>query len=455
MGANDITGARLRVSHVTIRNILGIEELEFTPGGFTEVSGANGSGKTSTIEALRAALRGGHDATLLRNGTEKGEIVLVLDDGTQIRKKVTPSDTDVTILRDEKKLSRPAEAIKRLHDALSVNPVEFLRAPEKSRVDALLQVMPIALDMGRVTEITGQGAIDGALREAQRVAKGSDKVPEGLDLLEAVKRFVFDDRTGINRAARDKEGTINQLRATLPEEAAEAPPTDATLLAKLNEIDAERDAELERISTKLAGLKAESDERVEALRASIRELERQIDAERADFNEKKSLAAQTEAEVRAEHAEKRAGVEAQVKQIEKAQQAAARFAQTRETIARMVADLEELKADSQARTDALEALDAYKAELLASLPIPGLEVIEGKLLRYGVPFERLNEAQKVRIAIEIARLRAGELGLICVDGLELLDPEAYDAFRKDAEEFGLQLIVSKVSEGPLTITGAA
>lgn len=29
----------LRVAHVTIKNILGIKDLEFSPGGFTEVSG--------------------------------------------------------------------------------------------------------------------------------------------------------------------------------------------------------------------------------------------------------------------------------------------------------------------------------------------------------------------------------------------------------------------------------
>ena len=65
----------MRVAHVRISNILGIEEIEFAPGGFTEVSGGNGAGKTSVLEAIRAALRGGNDATLLRNGADRGEIV--------------------------------------------------------------------------------------------------------------------------------------------------------------------------------------------------------------------------------------------------------------------------------------------------------------------------------------------------------------------------------------------
>lgn len=434
---------RLKVAHVRISNILGIEELEFAPGGFTEVTGGNGAGKTSTIEALRAALKGGHDGTLLRHGAEKGEIVLVLDDGTQIKKAITADKTDVKVLRDEKLLSRPAEAIKALHDVLSVNPVEFLRAPEKSRVDALLQVMPIRADHDRVEQIV-QRTLD------ERTAR-----LDGINMIEAVKKDVFDDRTGINRAARDKEGTVNQLRATLPDVVADAPVTDAGLLAKLDEIDGERDAEVKRIGDKLAGLKAASEERVAGMRASIAEIERHIQAEQTAFAEIKSKAASAEADARATHAEKRAGVEAQVKQIEEAQKAAARFEQTRETIARMGDELERLKADSLARTAALEALDAYKAELLASLPIPGLEVIEGKLYRHGIPFDRLNTSQQVEIAVEIAKLRAGELGLICVDGLELLDAEHYDAFRLHAEASGLQMIVSRVGEGPLRVGVAA
>ena len=56
----------MRISHLKISNILGIDELEFDAGKFNEVSGPNGAGKTSVLEAVKAALGQGHDATLLR-----------------------------------------------------------------------------------------------------------------------------------------------------------------------------------------------------------------------------------------------------------------------------------------------------------------------------------------------------------------------------------------------------
>jgi DNA repair exonuclease SbcCD ATPase subunit len=428
----------MRVAHIKINNILGIEELEFAPGGFTEISGGNGAGKTSVIEALRAALRGGHDASLLRQGAERGEIVLVLDDGTQLRKAITADKTDVRVLRDEKVVPRPAEAIKALHDVLSVNPVEFLRAPEKARVDALLQVMPIKVSADRLQEITGN---------LVRPDGGAMAKLSGIDLVEACKKAVFDERTGVNRAARDKEGAVNQLRATLPDVVPEVPETDASLLVMVDEIDQLRDAELRRIDEKLAGLNAKCQDQIDELRGLIAQLEEKI----AEHNGRAEAARQA---ARADHQIARAGVQAQLDNITAAQEQHARYKVTVENVTRMVDELQALKDEAAGYTAALEALDAYKADLLASLPIHGLEVIDGKLYRHGVPFDRLNTAQQVDIAVEIAKLRAGELGLICVDGLELLDAAAYEAFRERAEASGLQMIVSRVSDGGLQVQAA-
>lgn len=439
---------KLHVSHVKISNILGIEELEFAPGGFTEVRGANGSGKSSTIEALRAALRGGHDATLLRNGCDKGEIVLVLDDGSQITKTITAEATKVNVLRGERKLSRAAESIKALHDVLSVNPVEFLRAPEKARVDALLQVMPIRVDQSRIEGMVPSGMVAGG---------------DGLDMIEATKKAVFAERTGLSRTARDKDGAVRQLRATLPENVPDAPDTDASLFDAIAAIDASRDAAFAE-SEKQAGRSLFAlDAEIDDVHGQIRVIEEEarvrvaravdcINEARRRKAESVSLLDEGKAAVRADHSVARAVIQEKLDGIKAVHEQQARYAMTTESINRMAIEIESLNAEAHGLTTAIEGLDAYKAELLASLPIPGLEVIEGRLQRYGIQFDRLNTAQQVEVAVEIAKLRAGELGLICVDGLELLDHEHYLAFREHAAASGLQLIVSRVSDGALAVT---
>src|SRR5688572_4313641 len=87
----------LRVAALRIRNILGISTAEIKPGRVTLIEGANGKGKTSILEAFRSVLSGGHDATLLRKGQTDGEIVMVLDDGQEIRRDISESKSSVTV----------------------------------------------------------------------------------------------------------------------------------------------------------------------------------------------------------------------------------------------------------------------------------------------------------------------------------------------------------------------
>lgn len=430
----------MRVAHVRIQNILGLSEIEFSPTGWTEVSGANGAGKTSVLSAIRAALVGGHDATLLRQGTDRGEIVLVLDDGTEIKKRVTAAGSKTTVERAGAVLKSPATVIQQLADVLSVNPVEFLRAPDKQRVEVLLQTMPIEVSIDRLAEITGFVKFDGAL--------------SGLEQLESVRRAVFDNRTGVNRSLKDKTATVEQLRATLPTELPPEPPSDAELVGRLHQIDAARDAELQRIDGKLAELRAKKDEAVSVLEERIAEIRAQVMDLNETFAAMQVRADASKQAARADHQIARAEVEREVQTITLARSQRDRYAQTTETVAKLAGEVDGLRTEAEACSDALLNLDAYKVELLASLPIPGLEVRDGAIYRNGVAFDRLNTAQQVEVAVEIAKLRAGPLGLICVDGLELLDHGAYEAFRERAESSGLQMVVSRVSDGALAVQAA-
>jgi len=111
-------------------------------------------------------------------------------------------------------------------------------------------------------------------------------------------------------------------------------------------------------------------------------------------------------------------------------------------------DLEELEKTDEKQTKSINWIDDYKKSLLKSLPIPGLAVIDNKVLFNDIPFERLNEATKVDLAIEIGKLRAGELKIICVDGIERLDPDTFNLFVEKASKSNMQLVVTKVEHDP-------
>lgn len=52
----------------------------------------------------------------------------------------------------------------------------------------------------------------------------------------------------------------------------------------------------------------------------------------------------------------------------------------------------------------------------------------------------------------VARIIAGELKVVCMDGMEALSPENYDAFKEAAKNTDLQFFVTRVGDGPLEIS---
>jgi ABC-type cobalamin/Fe3+-siderophores transport system ATPase subunit len=434
------------IARIKITNILGIDHLDVAAGKLTEFTGANGSGKTSALEAVRTALRGGHDATLLRAGQTQGEAVLILDDGTEITKRVTPTKTDLQVVgADGKKQLKPAATLDALRDLLSVNPVEFINAPKKDRVEVLLSSMPLALDPERVKAAIAPLAID---------------VPKTHPLvaLEAVRRAVFDERTGTNRAAKEKRATVNQLANTIPPTMPEAISVTA-ITEEIAKLDAAKDARLEAIRVKLAELTAENGAKCQDIRTiaadRIREIEKQRDDAIAlhatELADVKYRADAAKTKCVTEHEAATSALRAKVEQASEIDKARARVEQTRKTVEEMTKATEELEAQAEGQTKALENLEAYKSELLASLPIPGLTVVDGEVYRGGIPFDRLNTAQQIEIAVELAKLRAGKLGVICVDGMEALNPERYEEFRRQVLASGLQMFVTRATDGPFQV----
>ena len=139
----------MNITHVKIANILGLRQLEFKPDkSWTIVEGPNASGKSSVLEAIRFALGidSRHDATLLRKGAKRGEVVLVLDDETKIRRTLSQKRQSVEIERKGTAVRKPATWLKELVEASAFNPVSFLQAKPQERLKMLLELASADLD---------------------------------------------------------------------------------------------------------------------------------------------------------------------------------------------------------------------------------------------------------------------------------------------------------------------
>jgi energy-coupling factor transporter ATP-binding protein EcfA2 len=452
----------MHISKIKIENILGIEHLEINAGQVTTISGRNASGKTSVLESIKAALKGGHDATLLRNGAEEGEIVLVLSDDTQITKTVTATDSKTTVKRHGRNVQRASSVIDSLRDLISINPVAFIQAEEKKRTEILLKAMPIELDIVRINAIVEPTKVQTALTPVA----GSE-----LSFIDGLRAAVFAERTNVNRSAKDKWSSVRELEGTLPKAAArtakEVQEDINECVAEMEDVQTRLAAHIDTLMNERSTIKtgAESyrnqlmteamtrrDEAIAAAHAAYHEATQVIGKDYEDeiargtaiFNEKSN-------DARAKAEQYLAPIRTTHSQLTAQLTVTAGAAKQREIFDRYKQEAAELDDHVTTLSVALNKIDEYKLELLEQVPIKGLEIRDGSIYLDGVPFDRLNTATKVRVSLAVSRLRAGELNMMCVDGIESLDEETFNALVAAALSTDLQFFFSRVEDHDFTI----
>jgi hypothetical protein len=362
------------------------------------------------------------------------------------------------------KISRAQAYVDSQVDELGVDPMAIVTCPAAKRAEYLAEAMPLKMDPAAFEAIVGRPPVARELKNP-------------LDSIAAERQRLYDERTAVNRTMKDKRTTAAQLRETLPA-AAEVPADPADLRAKKADLEnacadeiadakAKRAGMAEAIKLELEAANDEDGEKEEAAVAKIRlELETRIESvralgrKRASEREERARGLQAAAyeteqtETEAARAKAQAPIAELAEKITKAEALAtehARASKTREIITSSEKDSARAEADSKALSHAIDELDALKVSLLEKLPIKGLEIREGQVLVDGLPFERVNRARQIDIAVRVAQLRTGPLGLIVLDDAEHLDAESFAAFETAAAGAGLQFLVARVSDGPLSV----
>ena len=442
----------LRVNKINISNLLGIEELEITPqGNITQVIAKNGEGKTSVLESVKAALGISDYTKLLRNGSDKGSITLDLGDmrlernytdkGDKLKLQGKVAGTD-----SYSNLTAPAKLLKTLFNPNSVNPLSLLSAKPKELIDVVLAATPMSVDNTFMETVTG---------------KTWSEEEHALSVIDQATKEIFTERTGVNRDLKTAKTTYEQLSATLPDV---IPTTD--------EIESEIEDNTEKMesiksSARKVGrvVRQQYSEQINLKDGEIAEIDITIDELLLQVSELKDAKSELQAELRGLSSERDAKAEAAVEaELGKAEDLQTRnqqlskelselgiYKNTQNQVNEWRSKVREYQLQADAHTSSLEKLQAYKLELCSNLPVEGLEIKDGVLYSNGVAFETLNTAARVTLAIELAKLSAGDLGLVLVDNSESLDSDAYAEFCKQASKSDLQFIVTRVADVPLTI----
>jgi len=495
---------QLRVTSIQIRDVLGAREFAVEPGRITLLRGANGSGKSTALQAVQSALAGGNLARLARvdpDGKDvEPEVVLVIDgprseeyrvertgDKVRVRQRVG----DTAAFEDVRK---PQAWLTGLFDPRGSNPVAFLMAADKDRALMLLEALPLTMPRQELLQLLA-GVDPAAL----------PPIPTGLHPLEElslIRDAVFRARTGVNRDKDGKAKAADQTRRNAPAVIPDDPSpliafgeqATSTLAAEIaRDEEAARAAERQALAVAQAAhelaaqkVKAAFTEAARALRADhvrqVAELRATVEKQIAD------MTASTEAAIaglresddakldqldallqraQAEARDRRASTEARITS------ARTTLAESRDKLAALRAERDDaakartlhdqakqfdqeataLVEESARLTAVIESLDAFRRRLAEDLPIEGLE-IEGKEIRVrGVPYEQLNTAQRIDIAVQVACLRAKtqRLPVVFVDGAEALDTEHFHILVERLKEAGVQSFIGRVEDHELRV----
>lgn len=469
----------LRVTGIKGKNVLGIKEIGIEPGKVTVISGENASGKTSALELTKNVFHKASLASLKRVDSEDDpEVVIVLDGDegqfilekkggktVSVKERVVGEDGVPTMAY--KKVGQPAGFVRRLIDTEMVNPIDFLHAPDDKRVSLLLAALPLELDRDALWAAMGIEQN----KEAYPIPTGMHPLAE----LGLTRKLVFNVRTGVNTNMSSKRKSVEQIKRALPAEI----PTD--LPSRILALDDEITTELSVVESKLSALDADfamaiktEDNLLRSKKIEIKNMhDRWAEKRRADL-EREISEAQVEAtrrceaftdsfdkekiRIMVEKEGKESKLNAKKELILNKKEKLATLRERQKTVIEHRANLklanqladeaDSLESESELLTTALEALDKYRRSLAEDIPIEGLEVDDNIIKVDDVPFEQLNTAKQIEIAVRVCCLRAEDktLPLMFVDGLEALDSKNFELFCAEIKKRNVQAFVGRVQD---------
>ena len=396
--------------------------------GVTTISGRNGQGKSSTLDAIEAALggKGAIPAKPVRKGAESSKIVVETTDYIVTRTFKGDTSNLTVKSKDGAKYGSPQAMLDALLGDLSFDPLGFTRKGSKEQSEIL-----------------------------RRLA--------GIDFsaLDTERSRAFDDRTVVNRDVKRLEGELSGIAKH--DDAPDAEVSNVALVAELKEANKAHDAVRAMFADAdsiQAAAKA-TDARIVAGTSEIERLQGEIAERMANITKYEAACAKMRDEaalLRVAH-EKRndeavkaaeslpdvAAIEARIAgadAINAKVRSNARHAEVAGILAKK-------RAESEAMTSKIAEVDAAKAKALgeAKFPLDGLSIDDDGVTLNGLPFDQASQAEQLRASISIGAALHPNLGLMLVRQGAFLDDDALALVAKAAEDEGLQILVERVGKG--------
>lgn len=473
----------MKATKIVIKNLLGLKALEID-GKSIELTGSNGTGKSSVLDSIKYALTNNSNRDyVIRKGETEGEILIETDTGLSINRKKRSEQADYkSIKQNGNNVTRPESFLQEIFTELQLNPIEFTQMSRQEQNRRVLDLIEFNWDLPWIKEQFGE------LPDVNY----DQNILKILYDIQDKEGVYFLKRQDLNREIRFKKDHITEIVKDIPEHYDYEKWNNFDIGSKYQVLEQIRkeNGDIERAKAfkesydnKLRGLQADKEIAFQEVRKSIQntklnlvsDIER-LKAELIAKQEKLDSLAMTQADrekvVEAEFKEKVAKLNADVGV---ASQYAGR--EIKETLAieqeikfaeemkkhlneykrmqDMQLELSNLESQSADLTEKIEKARELPSEILktAQIPIEGLTIENGIPLINGLPISNLSEGEKLRLCVDIAISKPNSLQIILLDGTEKLSDENRLKLYQACKDKGLQFIASRTTnENELTIT---
>lgn len=373
--------------------------VEIRPSGNTVViSGRNGQGKSSVLDAIWHALcnneatKGAGTTRPIKEGESDAVVRVNLGDIIVTRKWTESGNSTLTVESAEgKKFSSPQALLDSLVGGFSFDPLAFTRLAAKEQRTALIDLVKLNID------------------------------PDELD---AKAEQAYNERTIVNR----------QLKAAQAELGNMAVPSDDIPTEEISVADAMK--ELNNARHQKSSYE-DAQNRLEALRKKAADLKAELDRTITEGKElSAALSTWTCPDVDA--------LEQEVLAADKTNERIRAKQRYLDTSARAAA----LEKQSATYTKELATIDKQRRDAFAGakMPIDGLAFDAEGITFRGVPFKQCSSAEQLKACIAIAAALNPKIRVIRVADASLLDAESMELVQQMAEEHDIQMWLERVAD---------
>ena len=473
----------MNVTKIKIKNLFGIKEYEMD-GKSLELSGKNGVGKSSVIDAIRYALTNKSTREyIVRQGETEGEIIVETDTGLMIDRKARTTMADYkSVKQNGLEVKSPESFLREIFTPLQLNPVEFMHLDAKQQNAQILDMIEFPWNMDTIREWFG---------EIPSWVNYEQNILAVLNDIQAENGIYFQNRQDINRDIRNKRAFIEEIGVSIPVgydvekwEKAEVGAIYKEIERKQKEnqyiqrakqilenrdnkirkFEADREISMAALNTEISNREAQIEKDIIRLQEQIKALQAEKDTLAAKKADKMEIINQTyqanvaEFEAACKEYEEYAGKEISdtselSKQAEEIEQMKSHINEYRR-MQRLEEEVAELQSKSQSLTDKIEKARTLPGEILenCTIPIAGLTVQNGIPLINGLPISNLSDGQKLDLCVDVAIQKKNALQIILVDGVERLATDMREKLYEKCKDKGLQLIATRTTDDPdLTI----